>query len=258
MNAQSIEEESKEDGMSDFDMQYGISQIHQNVFHHHKLDSFILKSLQDPYTLISGSISETLQQIFKSCPFLFSFHTRQLFFKLVSFIGSIDMNRSIYFLRQFLKQKHGKLPEDKNGGVKIQRQKVVIDRTRILDSAFQVIKQVNKRAFLEVQYRDEVGTGQGPTLEFYSLIAEEIKNPLKAIWRAKLNDNSLFPSPISVNLMSQDAVQKTYDMYRLTGLMIAKSISDDRLIDLPISSVFWDLVLGKVPHNLSNIDLYRE
>ena len=28
--------------------------------------------------------------------------------------------------------------------------------------------------------------------------------------------------------------------------MIAKSIVDDRLIDLPISSVFWDLLLGRV------------
>lgn len=29
-------------------------------------------------------------------------------------------------------------------------------------------------------------------------------------------------------------------------MMIAKSISDDRLIDLPMSTLFWDLVLGKV------------
>lgn len=26
---------------------------------------------------------------------------------------------------------------------------------------------------------------------------------------------------------------------------MAKSISDDRLIDLPLSSLFWDLLLGK-------------
>ena len=28
--------------------------------------------------------------------------------------------------------------------------------------------------------------------------------------------------------------------------MIAKSLSDDKLIDLPISPLFWELVLGKV------------
>jgi len=66
------------------------------------------------------------------------------------------MNRSIYFLRQFLKNKLGKIPaEDKNTAVKFQKQKVVIDRTRILDSAFSLMKQINKRAFLEVQYKEE-------------------------------------------------------------------------------------------------------
>lgn len=41
---------------------------------------------------------------------------------------------------------------------------------------------------------------------------------------------------------------------RLTGIMIAKSISDDRLIDLPISSLMWDLALGK---KMSIFDLER-
>jgi E3 ubiquitin-protein ligase TRIP12 len=34
-------------------------------------------------------------------------------------------------------------------------------------------------------------------------------------------------------------------VFRLSGMMIAKSISDDRLIDLPLSPLFWDLMLGK-------------
>jgi hypothetical protein len=35
-------------------------------------------------------------------------------------------------------------------------------------------------------------------------------------------------------------------MFRLIGTIMAKSIVDDRLIDLPLSSLFWDLLLGKV------------
>ena len=34
-------------------------------------------------------------------------------------------------------------------------------------------------------------------------------------------------------------------MFRLAGTIMAKSITDDRLIDLPLSSLFWDLLLGK-------------
>lgn len=41
-------------------------------------------------------------------------------------------------------------------------------------------------------------------------------------------------------------------------MMIAKSISDDRLIDLPISPLFWDLVLGKVRYFSLSIVLENE
>lgn len=61
-------------------------------------------------------------------------------------------------------------------------------------------------------------------------------------------DNSLFPAPISIPALRTDDLQKVYEIFRLTGMMIAKSISDDRLIDLPISPLMWDLLLGKVKY----------
>lgn len=48
-----------------------------------------------------------------------------------------------------MKTKVGKLPEDKQSG-KLSRQKVVVDRSKILESAFSIMKQLNKRAFLEI------------------------------------------------------------------------------------------------------------
>lgn len=54
--------------------------------------------------------------------------------------------------------------------------------------------------------------------------------------------------------MKTEELQKLYEILRLTGIMIAKSISDDRLIDLPISSLMWDLALGK---KMSIFDLER-
>jgi len=59
-------------------------------------------------------------------------------------------------------------------------------------------------------------------------------------------DNSLYPSPLSIHTMKTEELQRIYEIFRMSGIMIAKSISDDRLIDLPISSIFWDLILGKV------------
>jgi hypothetical protein len=45
--------------------------------------------------------------------------------------------------------------------------------------------------------------------------------------------------------LSNEEMQKVYENFRLTGTMIAKSIVDDRLIDLPISPLWWDILLGK-------------
>ena len=105
---------------------------------------------------------------------------------------------------------------------------------------------------MEVQYKDEAGTGLGPTLEFYYLVSNEIRNAevslnnlRVSIWRKGMIDNSLFPSPISIPTLRTDELQRVYEIFRLTGMMIAKSVSDDRLIDLPISPLMWDLVLGK-------------
>ena len=61
-----------------------------------------------------------------------------------------------------------------------------------------------------------------------------------------MTDNYLFPAPLNLQKISNDELQKVYELFRLSGMMIAKSISDDKLIDLPVSPIFWDLVLGKV------------
>ena len=120
----------------------------------------------------------------------------------------------------------------------------------MLESSLILAKELDRRAFLEVQFKDEAGTGLGPTLEFYYNIACEIKNAQLnnsfKIWRQNMSDNTLLPTPISVIKMSGDDLQKIYVLFRLAGIMVAKSISDERLIDLPISNVFWDLLLGKV------------
>lgn len=42
------------------------------------------------------------------------------------------------------------------------------------------------------------------------------------------------------------------NLFRLAGTFLAKSVVDDKLIDLPISSLMWDLLLGK---NLNLFDL---
>ena len=46
---------------------------------------------------------------------------------------------------------------------------------------------------LEIQYENEVGTGLGPTLEFYALVSAEIQRCDLGLW----NENDTYQSPSS-------------------------------------------------------------
>ena len=96
-------EDFEEPGFTDADLLAGFSEVSPTLYHHQKLDSYLQKSVKDPYNLVQGAISPNLQQIFKNCPFLFPFATKQLYFKLVSFISAVDVHRAIYFLRQYMR-----------------------------------------------------------------------------------------------------------------------------------------------------------
>ena len=79
------------------------------------------------------------------------------------------------------------------------------------------------------------------------------------MWRVSPKDGTLFPSPIDAKSLSPAKLNEVSDLFRLAGTFIAKSIVDNKLIDLPISSLMWDLLLGKVSNdlNLSNLLLFR-
>ena len=238
---------------SDLELKAGFAAVPASAFHHHKLDSYLQRSIKDPYNLVQGAISPRMQQIFSNCPFLFPFSTKQLYFKLVSFISAVDVHRAIYFLRQYLRQTGGQklLSHEKDNLRKIAKQKVVIQRDKLISSAFSLIQKIDKRSFLEFEFQGEEGTGLGPTLEFYDNIAEEFKAWKIStgdeghfdMWR-KCADGLLFPQPACLTSLSSDKIKEIYDVYRLCGTIVAKAIVDDRQIDLPISPLFWRLCIG--------------
>ena len=136
---------------------------------------------------------------------MFPFSTKQLYFKLVSFISSIDVHRAIFFLRQALRKTGGQkvTGHEKDNLKKIAKQKVLIHRDKLIPSAMTLIQKIDKRSFLEFEFQGEEGIGLGPTLEFYDNIAEEFKlwkvpttdgNSI-AMWRES-DDHMIFPYPI--------------------------------------------------------------
>ena len=71
-------------------------------------------------------------------------------------------------------------------------------------------------SILEVEYFEEVGTGLGPTLEFYSLVSREFARKDLKIWRDAdptlsgvyvQHPHGLFPAPISPEDVANDGGQ---------------------------------------------------
>ena len=63
-----------------------------------------------------------------------------------------------------------------------------MSRKNMLLSAEKVMETyASHRAVLELEYFGEVGTGLGPTLEFYTLLSHELQRKGLGMWRA---DNS--------------------------------------------------------------------
>jgi len=77
-------------------------------------------------------------------------------------------------------------------------------------------------------------------LEFYNLCFNEIIAK-KKYWY-KTTNNTLYPSPV---FTEEDGIERE-KIFMLLGFLIARALYDDRLIDIPLNSLFWDLVLDRV------------
>jgi E3 ubiquitin-protein ligase TRIP12 len=234
-----------------------------------KLTPKLARQIQDVLALCSGSLPSWCYQMTKACPFLFPFETRRQHFYSTAFGLSRALNR--------LQQQQG----DNNSATerevrvgRLQRQKVRVSRNRILDSAAKVMEMFStQKAVLEVEYFGEVGTGLGPTLEFYTLLSHDLQKVGLGLWRSdspldsdtleakKVDSNTpggarnliqaplgLFPRPWSPSTASSEGSKfyKVVEYFRLVGRVMAKALQDGRLLDLPLSTAFYKLLLGQV------------
>ncbi|KAF2302058.1 hypothetical protein GH714_031988 [Hevea brasiliensis] len=219
----------------------------------------------------------------KSMPILFPFETRRQYFYSTAFGLSRALNR---LQQQQGADGHGSANEREVRVGRLQRQKVRVSRNRILDSAAKVMEMYSsQKAVLEVEYFGEVGTGLGPTLEFYTLLSHDLQKAALGMWRSnsssekptmeidedcnkngKFNNGSgspgdadvvqallgLFPRPFPPNNDASEGSQfyKVVEYFRLVGRVMAKALQDGRLLDLPLSTAFYKLVLGQ------ELDLY--
>ncbi|KAG5437641.1 hypothetical protein PCANB_000678 [Pneumocystis canis] len=129
---------------------------------------------------------------------------------------------------------------------KLQRQKIRIFRDHILESTIKIMDLYGTSSFLlEIEYFDEVGTGLGPTLEFYSTASHEFTRKSLGLWRDDdlsgndfvFSPNGLFPAPL-------DGQPKNSDDEKVMGKFIARSLLDSRIVDISINPMFFRIASG--------------
>ncbi|XP_076254826.1 E3 ubiquitin-protein ligase ctrip isoform X2 [Rhynchophorus ferrugineus] len=208
------------------------------------------RQLQDPLVIMTGNLPNWLHQIATVCPFLFPFETRQLLFYATSF----DRDRA---LQRLLDMSPELSSSDSQERVtpRLDRRKRTISRDDILKQAEQVMQDLaGSKALLEVQYENEVGTGLGPTLEFYALVSKELQKHSLDLWYAPNanqseseyihNQSGLFPCPLGRGA-KLGPITKIKSKFRFLGKFMAKAVMDSRMLDLPFSLTFYRWLLGQ-------------
>lgn len=174
--------------------------ISPDLFTSKKITNKLLQQIQDALVLSSGSLPAWCEQLTRRCPFLFPFETRQLYLNCTAFGASrsivwLQTQRDVTMERQRGPGAAGAAarrddPHEFRVG-RLKHERVKVPRApapsaggcTLLDWAVQVMRvHADRKSILEVEFSGEEGTGLGPTLEFYALVAAELQRADLAIW----------------------------------------------------------------------------
>ena len=202
------------------------------TFYCPKLTALLTRQLQDVAAMAGGVAADWVKELPRESAFLFPFPLRSQLLRSWA-LGPL---KSLTYFAQKLKN----TPEGFQ--VRVQRQKVCVARDQLLDSAMRVMRDRSllQSGVLEFDFLSEQGTGKGPTLEFYALVSKAVRQ--LPIWRDTGEQCGVFPRP---------GVQAG-ELFEFTGRFVAKALLDDRLLDLPLSPVFWKLVF-RLPLVLTDV-----
>ncbi|CAF92993.1 unnamed protein product, partial [Tetraodon nigroviridis] len=236
-----------------------------------KLTAKANRQLQDPLVIMTGNIPTWLIELGKTCPFFFPFDTRQMLFYVTAF----DRDRAMQRLLDTNPEINQSDSQDSRVAPRLDRKKRTINRDELLKQAESVMQDLgSSRAMLEIQYENEVGTGLGPTQEFYALVSQELQRADLGLWRGEevtlanpkgnqegmkymFSTRGLFAVPFG-RTTKPAHIAKIKMKFRFLGKLMAKAIMDFRLLDLPLGLPFYKWMLrhemSVSSHDLVNID----
>jgi E3 ubiquitin-protein ligase TRIP12 len=215
-----------------------------------KLTAKMNRQLEEPLIVASNCLPSWSEDLARLYPFLFPFETRHLFLQSTSYGYSRSMSRW-QTNQQNGDSRHDRHRDDRHSPFlgRTQRQKIRISRQKMLESAMKVMDLYGSSpSILEVEYFEEVGTGLGPTLEFYSTVSKEFAKKKLKLWRENESqeDNEyafgkrgLFPAPMSDEMAEGENGKRIIHMFTSMGKFVARSMLDSRIIDLNFNPTFF-------------------
>jgi E3 ubiquitin-protein ligase TRIP12 len=190
------------------------------------LSSKLSKELDSPLLIAVNGISLHWIQTAQSYHFLYPFPLRLNLMKSVC-MGRL---RALWILQQRTSNS-----VELNSIVTLPRRKFRIHRDQFLQCMKKVFKSDNRgdlRLF-EFEYAEELGTGHGPTMEFYALASQTISSI------SSVSNNGLFPCWKKINDLEDQ------DWFRIIGSFVSRAWLDDRIIDVPINPIFLQSLLDQ-------------
>ncbi|XP_050242873.1 E3 ubiquitin-protein ligase UPL4 isoform X2 [Quercus robur] len=236
-----------------------VPSVPQNEFVSNKLTEKLEQQMRDSLSVSTGGMPSWCKQLMASCPFLFSFEARCKYFRLAAF-GQLQIQS-----HQLSHSNSGPTSDRRPSSSSLPRKKFLVFRNQILDSAAQMMDlHARHKVLIEVEYNEEVGTGLGPTLEFYTLVSHEFQKSGLVMWREDhssfasrtslqaedvailMSPSGLFPCPWPSSLnTSDDRFSEVLKKFVLLGQVVAKSLQDGRVLDLHFSKAFYKLIIGQ-------------
>eukprot|EP00268_Persea_americana_P006273 TRINITY_DN1226_c0_g1_i4.p1 TRINITY_DN1226_c0_g1~~TRINITY_DN1226_c0_g1_i4.p1 ORF type:complete len:1136 (-),score=236.23 TRINITY_DN1226_c0_g1_i4:375-3782(-) len=248
--------------IDDFDdLKVRIPAVPQVEFVSSRLSDKLTQQMQDPLAVSVAGMPPWCSQLMDACPFLFSFEARRMYFRITVFGSSQSQPHPSQQLTGDYTNGTNNRQSFSDG---LHRDKFHVHRSHILDSAVQMMNlHARNQAVLEVEFHEEVGTGLGPTMEFYTLVSHEFQMAGLGMWRdghsSQVEDSKhvkaplgLFPRPWSAASCSSNGelVTEVIDKFLLLGQVVAKAIKDRRVMDVPFSKAFYKLILEQ------DLDIY--
>lgn len=237
--------------------------ISSRSFLNSKLNSKVSRQLSDFLTVATQQVPKWTIDLMNNFPFIFSFSTRRSFL----FCTSFGRDRALMHLVSEVNNDDGHegATHDANSRLipRLERRKVSIKRNDVLKDAQQILTQMNtSKAMLEVGFEGEVGTGFGPTLEFYSTLSRALQKNSLSLWDGKVrtcpeeekdgsgdddyifSSNGLYPKMLTHPLSSKQN-ELRLKRFEFIGRLLGQALIDSRMLDLPLSPAFFKWLIGE-------------